>query len=217
MYTFDALEILINWAEVDGLRSCYICAIILVTPMEISLRDKKAAVGELCGHRADSVPEWHRDLAAANLEVASGGLERDDGSEGTRSEPAAPKRRYLELVITPPQTGGNNNALTDRGSRKSRSLPLAGWLVGKPGQGFINGGGAYRGCIWWGGCRCGGRRWLWYNKEKSVFDDFFFYLLWVSAFVPTHGQFSLYFTQGLDQHLPGYYSPPPQKKNPQNP
>jgi hypothetical protein len=37
------------------------------------------------------LPEGYRDLEAADLQVASGGLEREDGSDGTRSEPAALK------------------------------------------------------------------------------------------------------------------------------
>jgi hypothetical protein len=97
-------KILIKWAGVSSLCTCFIYATTSVTPRDTSLTDRKSPCN--CGSplwasdRAHLSPALYRDLAATIVEVASGGLEEDDGSGGSQSEPAAPKRRRLKSVIT---------------------------------------------------------------------------------------------------------------------
>ncbi len=148
--------------------------------METSLGDHKTSCGSAtwAADRVHLSPKGYRDVAAAVLEVAQGGMDREDGDDDTSSEVWATRRRHLELVITFPAARGRGS-VPARGGGRSRVPPTAGWLLGMPGRGGSTGvdrrsgdGGGRgfrgghsrgshcshgRGFAWRGGCSRGGR------------------------------------------------------------
>ncbi len=91
-------------------------------------------------------------------------VELDDGRDGALSETVAPKRRYLESVVTLPCAGGNNKAAAERSGNKTRPPLTASCFVRRSSQGNLTGGDPYRsnggrGHAWGGGRSMGGRRW----------------------------------------------------------
>jgi hypothetical protein len=110
--------------------------------------------------------EGYRDVAAAILEVAQGGMDREDGDDDTLSEGSATKRRRLESVIMLPATRGRGS-IPARGGSRSRVPPTVGWLLGMPGRGGSAGVDRHRRGRGGGGSRGGhGRGFAWWDDRS---------------------------------------------------
>jgi hypothetical protein len=144
----EALEmprkILLSWAGSHGLRSCYISASTLITPMETCKSSHGWSL--LATDRFHLSPLGYRDLAAAIMKVAHGGLGMDDWNAGALSESLAPKTALPGISDYTATCQGKKITAAEGGGSKIRVPPTADCLISRSSQGNVTGGRERQGC-----------------------------------------------------------------------